>query len=133
MDFPDVIDKLIKERKRRYIDQKDVAALIGVSKQNLNNWEKKRSRPKVEILQAWARAIGLELVFEVTDDPGLQQATQLALLLEGQDESRREWVLKFARLAHTMEDGDFRMIRALLREAEDDHELRLRSGTSRPA
>ena len=133
MDFPDVIDKLIRERDRRGMEQKDVAALIGVSKQNLNNWEKKRSRPKMEVLQAWARAIGLDVVFEVTDDPGLQRSTQLALLLEGLEESRREWVLKFARLAHTMENRDFRMIRALLREAEDDHELRVRSGTSRPA
>jgi transcriptional regulator with XRE-family HTH domain len=135
VNYEQLISKLVNERIKQDLQQQEVAARLGVKKQNLNNWEKLRSRPKLEVFAAWCQALGMELLLEITDDPDLVQAHRLGQLLGGLPEDRQKWVIRFAELAYTVTDGDFRMLRAMLRELESDaaHSSNVNEGTSRSA
>lgn len=135
--YEQLISKLVSARNDQGLQQQELAEKLGVKKQNVNNWEKLRSRPKLEVLSQWVTILNMTFVVEVTDDPDFVQAQELNKLLKGLPEERKTWVLRFAHLAYTMSNGDFRMIRAMLRELETeteaDHGPSANEGTSRSA
>lgn len=49
-----IIDELVVERKRRGLSTVQLADLVGVTRNSINNWEAKRSGPTLQLLCLWA-------------------------------------------------------------------------------
>src|SRR5687767_7237710 len=56
-----LIAQLRDERLKQGIPQSVLSTLIGGSKTAVTDWEAGRNRPRLDLLVAWAQALGLEI------------------------------------------------------------------------
>lgn len=61
----DVLTALVDYRKRKEIRQVDVARDMGIGQPSVSELERGMTSPRMETVQRYARALGLELVFVV--------------------------------------------------------------------
>lgn len=57
----ELIDRIVSERKRRNITQKELAAMTGISQQSISRLEREKHMPKIDTLIKLLDGLGLEL------------------------------------------------------------------------
>lgn len=60
--FKTIIEQLKAERQLRGLSQVKVAERAGFCFQQLCAWERHRKKPRIDILEAWAEALGMQIV-----------------------------------------------------------------------
>ena len=56
-----LIDRIVKERKRKNITQEKLAAMTGISKQSISRLEREKHIPKIDTLMKLLDGLDLEL------------------------------------------------------------------------
>ncbi len=56
-----LIDRIVSERKRRNMTQKELAAMTGISQQSISRLEREKHIPKMDTLIKLLDGLGLEL------------------------------------------------------------------------
>ncbi len=56
-----LIDRIVSERKKRNITQKELAAMTGISQQSISRLEREKHMPKIDTLMKLLDGLGLEL------------------------------------------------------------------------
>ena len=62
-----LLEELVSIRKQKNLRQVDVAASMGVGQPSVSELERGGTSPKLDTLQRYAAAIGVEIKFEVID------------------------------------------------------------------
>ena len=57
----ELIDRIVSERKRRNITQKELAAMTGISQQSISRLEREKHMPKIDTLIKLLDGLGLKL------------------------------------------------------------------------
>lgn len=65
MTFADVVDFLTAERARQGRSQREVALSLGLTQAAVSMYESRARRGSLDWLQAWAAALGYDLVIEL--------------------------------------------------------------------
>lgn len=61
----DVLNFLVDYRQRKGIRQVDVAAAMGIGQPSVSELERGQTNPRMDTIQKYARALGLELTYMV--------------------------------------------------------------------
>ncbi|MFA5585914.1 MAG: helix-turn-helix transcriptional regulator [Saccharofermentanales bacterium] len=56
-----LIDRIVNERKKRNITQKELAAMTGISQQSISRLEREKHMPKIDTLMKLLDGLDLEL------------------------------------------------------------------------
>lgn len=56
-----IIHELVRIRKERRIDRRELARTMGISENTLASWESLQNDPRRKQLQEWGRALSYEL------------------------------------------------------------------------
>jgi transcriptional regulator with XRE-family HTH domain len=62
----ELLDELVRLRKRAGLTQTDVARLMGVRQPTVSQFETESSDPRISTLQRYARAVGSQVVWQVS-------------------------------------------------------------------
>ena len=65
----EVINAIVKARKEKHLSQRELAARIGVTKTVVNRLESGEHSPRLETVYDIAKALGLRLHVELTNEP----------------------------------------------------------------
>ena len=57
----ELIDRIVSERKKRKITQKELAVLTGISQQSISRLEREKHMPKIDTLMKLLDGLDLEL------------------------------------------------------------------------
>jgi transcriptional regulator with XRE-family HTH domain len=65
-----LIDELRARRRELELSQDDVATKLGVALNMISAWERKKNRPRLDLLVAWGQVLGLKLEWEEDESNG---------------------------------------------------------------
>jgi transcriptional regulator with XRE-family HTH domain len=63
-----LIDELRARRRELELPQGDIAIKLGVATNMISAWERKKNRPRLDLLVAWGQVLGLKLKWEEAND-----------------------------------------------------------------
>lgn len=112
--FEAAVQILRELRQSRGLTVPQVSQKSGVGKSAIQNYEAGLRTPPLDVLHAWAAALGRRVVFELEEPEAADGAASAADLVRSMDETRARLALRFVQLAATAEPGQLRAALAAL-------------------
>lgn len=121
MEIDEAVQRLRALREARKLSQAKTAAIAGIRPSRLQNYEAGIRTPDLPTLRRWAAAFGQEVVFDLRDESGADQAERIAADLREMEPPRAELAGRLVELARQADPSHLRAgiaaIEAIMRAA----------------